>query len=294
MVLVSVVIVNWNGRAFIGDCLNSLKKQSFKDFEVIVVDNGSFDDSCEYIRKNFPKVKVYGLKKNTGFAAGNNYGIKKAKGDYIFLLNNDTVCDKDLLKNLVQEKDSAEILGCKIYYYEPSDVIWAVASRVNKITGRASLVGRGQKDHGQYDKKIFIDQTVGCAMFINKDLFKKIGYMKDEYFLYYEETEWQTRAKKAGFKIMYVPSAKLWHKVAFSSKGLNSALPIYYLVRNHMFYIKEHWSLWLKPAAYLFSYIEALARITLYAAKRRKDFIRAVVLGVRDFNRGRSGETDAF
>ena len=291
MVLVSIVLVNWNGKSINDDCIDSLNAQSFKDFEIIFVDNASTDGSYEHVKKKYPGVKTFETGANLGFAGGNNYGIKKANGEYIFLLNNDTVCDKDLLKNLVSERNNADILGCKIYYYEPKDVIWSVASRVNKITAKASLVGRGEKDRGQYDKKRYVEQVVGCAILINKKIFEEIGYLNEDYFMYYEETEWQTRARKAGFKTMYVPDAKLWHKVAFSSGGGVTPLSIYYLVRNRMYYIKNNWNLLLKPIAYCSAYIEAVARVILYKIKRKDKLVEAVIRGIKDSHKGVIGNS---
>lgn len=290
MVLVSIILVNWNGKEINDDCIKSLEAQSFKDFEIVFVDNASTDGSYEHVKKTYPEVRTFETGANLGFAGGNNYGIKRAKGDYIFMLNNDTVCDKDMLKNLVAEKDSADILGCKIYYYEPKDVFWSVASKVNRLTSKASLVGKGEKDKGQHDEKKFVDQVVGAAIFINKKVFEKIGYLDENYFMYYEETEWQTRARKAGFKTMYVPDAKLWHKVAFSSGG-DGPFSIYYLVRNRFYYIKDGFSKlhWLHM--FPLTFLENIFRICLYLVKGKPKTAKAVINGTIDFLKGKRGKT---
>src|SRR3989338_3853888 len=111
MVKLSVVVLNWNGKQYLNNCLGSLSKQNYKDFEVILVDNGSTDGSVDYVRKNFPKARVIENKKNLGFTIGNNIGIEKSKGRYVFILNNDTKLDKSCLKELVNVMDSNKKIG---------------------------------------------------------------------------------------------------------------------------------------------------------------------------------------
>jgi len=284
--LISIVILNWNGKKVTENCLNSLIPQLNSNFEVLVVDNDSKDESVNYLKKRFPKIKIIKNKKNLGYAGGNNRGVKKAKGDYILILNNDVILDKEFLEELWKNKDKTDILGVKNYFYDKKNVLWAIGSKVNKFTMKASLIGNKEKDIGQYDKKE-INYTVGSAMLINKKVIDKIGFLDENYFMYFEETEWQTRAKNAGFKISWIPSAKLWHKVGFSTGGGRTPLSAYYLVRNRAYYIKK-WGNY-KIVAYSSWFLEVLGRF-IYGLIKNKEYARMSWKGARDFLKRKKGE----
>jgi GT2 family glycosyltransferase len=121
--MISIVVLNWNGKEITEECLNSIKKQTFKDYEIILVDNNSTDGSSEYLKKRFPKINLIQNKENYGYAKGNNIGIKKAKGDYVLILNNDIILDKNFLKELDKHKNKADILGAKNYFYDKPKII---------------------------------------------------------------------------------------------------------------------------------------------------------------------------
>lgn len=284
--MISIVILNWNGKKITEECLNSIKKQAFKEYEIILIDNASKDDSSKYLKKKFPKITLIQNKENLGYAGGNNVGIKKAKGDWVLILNNDTVLDKDFLSELWKNKDKADILGVKNYFYDKPTTIWAIGSRLNFFTMRAKLIANKKQDSKEIDNLI-VDHAVGSAIFVKRKVFEKIGYFNEDYFCYYEETEWQTRAQKAGFKISWVPSAKLWHKVAYSTGGGRSPLSAYYLVRNRAYTIKKHSRY--KLAAYSYWTLEVLARI-FYGLIKNKEFAKMSLKGMVDFFKGKSGK----
>jgi len=283
---ISIIILNWNGKEITKDCLESLKKQNFKEYEIILVDNASTDDSSKYLKKKFPKIKLIQNKKNIGYAGGNNIGIKKAKGDYILILNNDTVLDNNFLNELWGNKNKANILGVKNYYFDKKNIIWAIGSKVNRFTMRAKLIGNGLMDSKEIDKRD-IEHAVGSAMLINKKVIDKIGFLDNSFFAYYEETEWQTRAQNAGFKISWVPTAKLWHKVAYSTGGGRSPFSAYYLVRNRGYYIKK-WAKY-KLIAYPYWFLEVFMRIC-YGLVKDKKYAKASFRGMIDFLKGVKGK----
>ena len=276
---ISIVVLNWNAKEMTAECVASIKKQNFKDYELIVVDNGSNGNDAQYLKKKFNDVKIVQSEKNLGYAGGNNLGIKSAKRDWILILNNDIALDKNFLKELWNNRNKADILGAKNYYYDQKDIIWAIGSKVNKWTMKANLVGNKVRDNGQLDE-VEVSQIVGSAMFVKKEVFEKIGGLDESYFCYYEETEWQTRATAAGFKISWVPSAKLWHKVAYSSGGGRSAFSAYYLVRNRARYIKK-WSKH-KLTAWMFWYAEIIARV-IYGALKNFEYSKRTIAGAQDF-----------
>ena len=287
--LVSIIILNWNGKKMTEECLNSLIPQMNKNFEIILVDNGSTDGSVEYLKKKFPKIKIIESQKNRGYAGGNNLGVKYAKGDYILILNNDIVVDKNFLREIWKNKDKAEILGVKNYYYDKKNILWAIGSKVNRFTMKANLIGNKEEDKGQYDKDFIPPQVTGSAMLINKKVIDKIGFLNESYFAYYEETEWQTRAKNAGFKTSWIPRAKLWHKVGFSTGGGRTPLSAYYLVRNRGYFIQK-WGKW-KIIAWPLWLFEVLMRI-LYGLLKNKEYVKMGWKGMVDFFRGKKGKLD--
>lgn len=289
--LISIVVPHMNAKTIISDFLDSLKKQTFRDFETIIVDNGSSDGSSGFIKKKYPWVKLIRNEENHGFSGGNNDGMRIAKGDYILLLNNDLILDKDFIKILFDERDSGDILGVKSYYYDEKNVIWAVGVKVNKLLARSTLLGNKEIDKGQFDKKLILDATVGVAMFINRNVLRKIGLFDENYFNYYEESDLQERARKNHFKIVYIPEAKLWHKVGFTTGGGSTPLATYYLVRNRGLFITKHQKWFLKPISYLSLIVEVLLRALKYSKERRKDKIRAAFAGYSDFTHKRFGKT---
>jgi GT2 family glycosyltransferase len=227
---VTIVIVNWNGWEDTIECLESLYRIDYPNYEIIVVDNHSHDDSVKRI-KDYTEGKeltVIENEENYGFAEGNNIGIKYAlkylDPEYILLLNNDTVVDKDFLKELINagEKNThIGILGPKIYYYDKTDVIWSAGCRISWKFGRGIQIGTGEVDKGQYDDQKEVEYVSGSAFLIKTEVIDEIGLMDKNYFLYFEESDWTLRANQAGYKSLYVPAAKIRHKVSRSGGGIS-------------------------------------------------------------------------
>jgi len=253
---VFLVILNWNGGEMTLNCLKSLKDVECDGFsvEVIVVDNGSTDDSVERIRKTEPKVKIVENKKNLGFAEGNNVGIKYALengADYICLLNNDTRVDPSFLAELVKSLQSDEkigLIGGKIYFekgYEffknkykdnqRGKVIWYAGGLIDWNNIYASHRGVDEVDEGQYDQVEETQYVNGCLMLGTKEMFQKIGLFDKKYFLYFEDVDLSLRVKKAGFKVIFCPKAKIWHLNSGSS-GSGSSLHDYFITRNRLLF----------------------------------------------------------
>ncbi len=221
-VKLSVIIPNWNGKHLLKTCLSSLKNQTFKDFEVLIVDNGSTDGSKEYIEKYFPEVNLVKLKSNIGFAPAVNLGIKICVGEMMLLLNNDTEVDKNCLKNLVaiaQKKKNIGFIAAKILNFKNRKLIDSAGDYIDAV-GHADNYGRGENDSKEFNKSgpLFL-ATAGGGLF-KREVFEKIGFFDHDYFAYMEDVDFCLRAQLAGIKGWYEPKAVIYHiHKATSSKN---------------------------------------------------------------------------
>ncbi len=240
--LVTIITVNYNQTAATSDFLNSLDLLTYKNYEVIVVDNASSQKSDD-LKNTFPFITHITSPHNIGFAGGNNIGLLYAKGEYVFFINNDTIVTKDLLDILVkhlQENIHCGMVCPKIKYYSQPDTIqYAGSIGMHPITCRSHDIGYLQKDDGSYDVTRKTDLPNGAAMLIPMNLIRKIGTMSEIFFLYYEELDWAAKFKKAGYEIHCVGSANVLHKESLST-GKNSPFKTYFLHRNRLLYIRRN------------------------------------------------------
>jgi len=243
-----ILILNWNGKQDTLECLASVQKIDYPNYKVAVVDNGSTDDSVDSIRDKFPHIHLIENKANLGFAGGNNVGIEYAiaeGADYIFLLNNDTIVDSQVLKTLMQASEKypdAGILGSKIYTYTDPQKIWYAGA--NWSPGYVAFMhdGMGKIDNGKDWEEIRESEYIcGCAFLIKTEVIKKIGMLETKYFLMWEESDWCYRAKKAGYKCLFIPSSKVWHKISSSFIGGDRAPHYqYFWWRNRLLWIERN------------------------------------------------------
>jgi GT2 family glycosyltransferase len=234
--LVSVIVVNWNGKEYLGECLESLRAQTFPDFECILVDNGSTDGSVEWIRENFPGwVRVLVNDRNEGFSGGNNRGIRAASGKYIALLNNDAQADSHWLAELVkvaEENPRAGMLACKIYLQGDSKIIDNVGHLIYR-DGLNRGRGRLEVDRGQYEKIEEVFFPSGCAALYRREMLEEVGLFDEDFFAYGDDTDLGLKGRLAGWKCLYVPKAVVHHRYSQSS-GAYSALKAFYVERNRV------------------------------------------------------------
>lgn len=212
---VTIIILTWNGARHIFDCLESVQKSTYQNYEIIVVDNGSKDGTPDLIKNNFLNVKLILNKKNLGFTGGNNIGIKQAKGEILFLLNDDTKIHPNLIEVLVKELKSSSkigIVGPKIYFMDEPKKIWFAGGRIDWFKGKTFHLGKNLTDKELInDSKKEVDFITGCALMIKKEVVDRIGLFDDKFFAYYEDADLCQRAKKIGYQIIYVPFGGVWH-----------------------------------------------------------------------------------
>jgi len=242
---VSVVILNWNGASDTISCLDSLKKQTHTNFDVIVIDNGSTDDSVTRIEKSHPEAILIKEKNNLGFAGGCNRGIEQAitnSSDMICLLNNDTVVSHNFLSELVHqmnEDPNTGILGAKIMLYSDRSRLDHLGGSWNSSKAEFDLIGNRESITSfSWEKDKELDYVCGAAMLVKKAVFEKIGLLEEKFFLIWEEADFCFRANRAGFKIKSCPTAELWHKVSASFTG--KAHSTYFWWRNRLLWIERN------------------------------------------------------
>lgn len=205
--LISVIIVNWNGRAYLDGCLRSLLAQSYPRFEVLLVDNESTDGSVAYVRRHFPAVRVVEAGRNLGFAGGNTLALDFARGELLAFLNNDTVCDREWLAALVAAVAPADVAGAtgKVYALdEPERAIFTLP-----LIGRHSARARWTADDYPVSDVHYLS---GNNMLIKRAVIEAVGPLDPDYGAYFEETDWCARMIIAGYRLVYTPHAQIRHK----------------------------------------------------------------------------------
>ncbi len=230
--LVTVIIVNWNGKKFLSDCLESLRKQSFQRFSTILVDNGSTDGSLALVSTSYPEIRIISLSENRGFAAANNIAFEVIKTKYVALLNNDAVAHPQWLKHLTEslENDqSAGFAASRILYYDNPEIIDR-AGDAYSTAGAGILRGRGAKAKAYTQSQAIFGACAAAAIY-RKVMLDHVGFFDSEFFLIYEDVDLSFRAQLAGYACLYVPAAVVFHKVS-SSIVRDSPVSIYYGHRN--------------------------------------------------------------
>ncbi len=231
--LVSVIIVNYNGKQYLKNCLSSLSAQSYPAIEIIFVDNGSGDGSVEYVKKEFPSVRIIESRKNLGFAKGNNLGIKEAGGELIATLNNDTQVTSHWLEELVSAMDSDELVGMcasKMLFMKNPGMINSTGISLSR-SGTCWDRGIFEPDTGQYESKEEVFGPCAGAALYRKSMLEDIGLFDEDFHAYVEDTDLAFRGRLAGWKCLYVPSAVVYH-VHGGTGGFETAYFIYYGNRN--------------------------------------------------------------
>lgn len=230
--LISVIIVNWNGKHHLGECLSSLTKQTVKNFEIIFIDNGSTDESVAFVNRKLPGVKIVALKKNEGFCRANNIGLQHATGEFIALLNNDTKAEADWLEELAKAMECdptiAICASCMVNYYKPESV--DTAGDGYDICGVGFKMGNRRLVSEYQQKRKVFGACAGAALY-RRSMIDRIGFFDEDFFAVGEDIDLSFRARLSGFRCVYVPTAIVYHKVG-QTIGSKSNLLLYHSRRN--------------------------------------------------------------
>ena len=255
--LVHIIILNWNGLNDTSECLASIKKLTYPNVHVQVIDNASKNGEAEIIEKRFPEVEVLKQTENLGFCGGCNAGMKKAlaeNADFVMLLNNDAIVSPNLIETLLEEYEKLENPGAVspiIFKYPETKKIWFSIAKWEAVwkTGEAKfrLVLDENYEELKSRKPYPTEFACGCCLFISTRVIKEVGMFDERYFAFYDEAEWCVRMKRRGFTSYIVPSAFIYHKVGGSTPSLVST---YLLNRNRLLWIAENLSFGQKVRSY--------------------------------------------
>ncbi len=301
---VIVVILNWNNAPDTIACLDSLRRVEYRNTEIIVVDNGSTDESLPQLREAYPRIELLETGENLGYAEGNNVGIRHAlaaRPDYVCVLNNDTEVAPDFITRLVEEAESDPaigIVGPKMYFFEPPDMVFAAGSLVEWDGGVLNQRGIWQRESAigplYGDCPEDVDFIIGCGVLIKRTVLEQVGLLDPRYYLNFEDVDLCIRALQAGYRVRYTPHAVLRHKVS-ASLGQGSPRNTYYMTRNALLFFGTHlrgWRRWRALTRIVVRNVGHIAVWTLkpqyrHAARTKRD---ANVLALRDALLGRFGK----
>lgn len=244
----AVILLNYKGYRDTAECLESLKQALPPHVHVIVVENGSGDDSASRLQKEFPWVTVIDTGANLGFAGGNNAGIRLALeegAEYICLLNNDTLVEQGFLEPLEavfrNHADAGMATGL-ILYAKPPQNIWSAGGKLNPFTALTRHEHLNEPRENAPKAEFKTSYAVGCLVMLSRSSLEQAGLMDESYFLYYEDTDWSIKVRKAGLSIYYAPGPAVFHKVSASTGGM-SPLTRYYFDRNSVYFIRRNFPL---------------------------------------------------
>lgn len=283
---VSVIITAWNQADKTLACLETVTGQTYDDLQILLVDNGSEDDTVAQVSAKFPQVEILSLPRNLGPTGGYNAGFRRALAQgfpLILLLNNDTLLAPDCLGQLVAEAVTASEIGLvmpKIYYADEPERIWCVGGRANPWNLEVIYSGNDQLDKGQWEEAQDIDDAPFCAVLLKETLLQTVGLPDEDFFLYYEDMDFCHRARAAGFRLRLAPSAKLWHVVSASSGGSDSPGERYWMARSSVLYFRKHTRGWRWPIVIFWRTGSALRTSWRLLKKRKLESLSAYWRGL--------------
>jgi GT2 family glycosyltransferase len=282
--LISIVTLTWNQTDVTCAFLESTRQLTYPNYEILVCDMGSKEDpTARMDAGRYPRTRVLRSEVNLGFTGGNNWGMRQAKGDYIFIVNNDTEVPPDLLDKLIGpfQKDPSIGVTCpKIRFYNNKDIIqYAGFNPINVFTGRTTAVGSLEVDKGQHDGSGTTSGAHGCAMLVSRDVIEKVGMFPEKFFIYYEEWDWSARILKSGYKIWYVGDALIFHKESITM-GKKSAIKVYYHTRNRILYMRRNTNpLQFSVFALYFTFVAVPKSIIYYTYHRQFEHLKSFIKG---------------
>ena len=283
--LVSIITLNYNQAVVTAAFLESSRGLRYKNYEILVCDMASVQSPLKTFNPaDYPNTRLLLSDKNLGFAGGNNWGMRQARGEFIFIVNNDTELTPDIIQKLLYPFSKNPIIGVvcpKIKYYADRSIIQYAGFRpMNMLTGRTSTIGDLEADRGQYNVAGPTQGAHGCAMMIKRDVVDKTGMFPEKFFLYYEEWDWSMRIEKAGYLIWYQPEATIYHKESMSV-GRENPVKAYYHTRNRILFMRRN-SSWIQLLAFsfFFTFISLPKAMFSYVKNRQYSQLKWFLKGI--------------
>lgn len=296
---VYIVLVNYNCAQETIECVQSLLQLDYHNYHVLVVDNGSTEQADLEGKIDYPAVTYVKCSDNLGFAGANNVGIKmalEAGAEAIWMLNNDTTVTAESLGSMVTAlyRDKRTGMVCpKIMYYDNPDTIWFAGGKLSWYKGNTEHIGQFQSKHIQQPDEMNVNFGTGCSLLIKREVFDRVGMLTDDYFLYFEDTDFCCRVLKAGYDIKYMSKIEIYHKVSASTS--TNGIKVYYMTRNNLLFM---WRNVNKIVFFVFILFFIRRNQTyikhLFSAKtpKAKEDAKLFALGCRHFLQGKKGKYD--
>lgn len=291
---VGIVISNYNGWQDTVQCLESLQKQTYRDFEIILLDDASTNDSVQQLQKHLTENTVFlPQEANVGFAAANNVGMRRALADgcdWVLLLNNDTVAAPDFLENLLRETPAGAVSCPKMLFLDPPDEIWFAGGELDRATGKVRHLGGHEKDSPAFAEKKQVSFITFCCVLLPRQVIEQVGFLDETLFMYCEDVDYCIRLADAGVPLWFLPDARIWHKAGGSAGGM---LSVYYITRNTLYLTckgKSRGYIRIRTLPVLIAGAARYALTKLLGRKKGRSY--GAFRGALDFWRGRMGRME--
>lgn len=289
---VGVVIVNWNLKDSLRETLQSFREVNYPNLQIVVSDNASTDGSVEMVKQEFPEVHLLTREKGVGYAKGASLGMEflADKTKYIFSTTNDVLVDREIINVLVDYAEAhpeAGVMGCKIYYHDKGDLLWSAGGRMDPLTAHSYHYGWNRHDGPQYSQVRECDFVTGCGFMFPSEVAKRINYFKADLVFYSEDSDFCYRVREQGYKILYVPQAKMWHKTS-TSLAKNRPQQLHYSTRNSLYLIQRHRIGWYPLSLWVSLFVVCPAKMILLGIFTTKNAV-GIWRGIRDWKQGKYG-----
>ena len=290
---VGVVIVNHNLKDSLCATLLSFRKVNYPDLKIVVSDNASSDGSQEMVRTEFPEAHLLAHETEQGYARAASLGMASLvdRTKYIFSTTNDVIVDPEIINVLVdfaEKNPSAGVLGTKIFFHDRPDVLWHAGGRIHPLHGHSYHFGWERKDHPRYSRVRECDFVTGCGFLLRSEALRHVGFLREDFVFYSEDAELCYRVRKAGYRIVYVPAAMMWHKTG-TTLAKNRPVQLRYSTRNGLALLQEHKVGWHPFTLWAHLLIVSPLKMALFAAIFRFENSAGIWKGINDWRAGRFG-----